>query len=885
MRPITASWLLAATAGLIGACAGLQPRAADRSSVPPLPPLTPGVSLELARHRAATLADVRYGIELDVTAPERAEGTVTIDVVRGTGAGDLVLDFRGSALHEVHVNGRAATGDLWRQDHVVVPAALLEPGHNQLRLRFAAPIAAAGAAIIAYADAQDSTRYLYTLLVPSDAQLLFPVFDQPDLKARFTWSIIAPDGWRVLTNGRQESQSVLPGGRRRTAFAETEPISAYTAAFAAGPWHVVAENAAPDAMSLWLRRSRSPEADADTILALNRAALRWLEAYFDMAYPFGKLDLLLAPAFPFGGMEHVGAIFYNESNFIFREPPTQTRRLARASTIYHEVAHQWFGDLVTMRWFDDLWLKEGFSTFMAARIQHDVEPGSGAWKTFYLRNKPVAYTTDVTSGTTPVWQELPSLDLAKSNYGPIVYNKAPAILKQLEFLVGEAAFRDGLRLFLRRHSFGNATWQDLLAAISEAAGVDLDRFGRHYILRPGLPVIRTDVALDAGGRIAALSLVQRPARSLPDDPGGWWPGRVRVRLGYADGEDVVLDVTLDGRETRIREAGGLPAPDYVFANDGDYGYGIFLQDPRSAAWLLEHTGTLQDGLLRAMAWGSLWDLVREASLPPDLFAYAALRAVPGERDEQIAAMLLGRTAYAIERYVPRGSTRAHLQARFEDMLLARVDDAALDYGLRRNALDALLAGARSPRAVAALRDYLAGRRLFDGRPLPQPSRWAAVTRLLAIADSGAAQRLAAEQARDSTPEAARMAFIAGAAVPAAAVKEEYYRRYFGDDTLNEEWVTASLEAFNHPLHAELTLPFLEQALERAVWIRDNRRIFFLPRWVDAFVGGHASAEALGIVDAYLARNPGLPPDVRRRILQARDELERATRVRAAFDHD
>jgi aminopeptidase N len=874
---------------------GMSACASAGHRMPPLPAvLEPGVSLELAQHRAATLSDVSYVLELEVGAADTAAGTVLIELTRAAEAADLVLDFRGTALHEVQVNDAAAPDAVWDGDHVVIAARHLRPGRNTLLLRFTAPVAPAGAAIIAFDDAQDTARYLYTLLVPSDAQLLFPVFDQPNIKARFTWHITAPEGWRVLTNGALLRRANAGPGRSRHSFSTTQPISTYTAAFAAGPWTVLPPRPVgtsvpngvhhagdvAERMTLWTRRSRSAEVDSDTLLRLNRNALGWLERYFEMSYPFEKLDLLLAPAFPFGGMEHVGAIFYNESTFIFREPPTLSRRLARAATIYHEVAHQWFGDLVTMEWFDDLWLKEGFSTFMAAKMQEALHPGTGAWKTFYLRNKPLAYGVDVTAGTTPVWQELPNLDLAKSNYGPIVYNKAPAVIRQLEFLVGEDAFRRGMRLFLERHAFGNATWRDLLHAISTTSGMDLRRFGEHYILRAGLPVVETDLILDAGGRITSLALRQQPARAMPGDGGGWWPGRVRVRLGYTDGEDVVLDVPFTGPHTVIREARGLPAPDFVFTNDGDFGYGIFLPDARSAAWLLQHAGGLQDDLLRAMAWGALWDLVREDRLAPDLFATAALRAWTAERDEQISGLLLGRLTYALDRYMTDATARSRLAASLEDLLLARIANDALDYGLRRNALDALIGGARSDRAVRVLKEFLAGTRQFHGQPLGQPSRWAAITRLLAIGDADARSLLNTEQQRDSSPEARRMAFIAGAARPTAENKRAYYERYFEDESLNEEWVTASLGAFNHDLHAGLTLPYLEPALASSPWLRDNRRIFFLPRWLDSFIGGQSSPEALQVVDTYLLQNPDLPPDIRRRILQARDELERAVRIRA-----
>ncbi|HEX5871428.1 MAG TPA: M1 family aminopeptidase, partial [Longimicrobium sp.] len=411
--------------------------------------MRPGVSLELARHRAATLRGVRYGLELDVTAQDSAPGRVSITVQRGAGAGDLVVDFRGPSLGAVTANGETVTDGEWKNGHLRIPARWLRDGENAVTASFTARIAPAGASIIRFNDQTDGATYLYTLLGPADANQLFPSFDQPDLKARFRYRIVAPREWKVLANGPGRREE---GGETATwTFEETEPISTYLAAFAAGPWRTWTDSPDGDDLpiTLYARFSRAAEVDADTLLAANRRAVRWLEQYFGVDYPFTKFEMLLAPAFPFGGMEHVGAIFYNENQFIFREAPTLGQQIGRKSTIYHEVAHQWFGDLVTMEWFDDLWLKEGFSTYVAARMQDELDPGSEAWKTFYLRNKPLAYATDQTSGTTPVWQELPNLDLAKSNYGPIVYNKAPGILKQLDHLVGPDEFRAGVQRFLQ----------------------------------------------------------------------------------------------------------------------------------------------------------------------------------------------------------------------------------------------------------------------------------------------------------------------------------------------------------------------------------------------------------------------------------------------------
>ena len=839
--------------------------------------MSPGVSAALARHRAATLRDVRYRLELDVTRDSTASGRVAASFTRDAHAGDLVVDFRGPSLGTVTANGRAVADREWRNGHLRIPARHLRAGENTVTAEFTARIAASGASIIRFKDDADGSTYLYTLLVPADANQLFPCFDQPDLKARFTVGITAPREWQVLANGA--ATGVEPAGQaRRWSFAETDPISTYLAAFAAGPWKVWRPESA-GGVGLFARASRAAEVEADTLIAVNRRAVAWLERYFGVPYPFDKFDMLLAPAFPFGGMEHVGAIFYNENQFIFREAPTLGQQIGRKSTIYHEVAHQWFGDLVTMRWFDDLWLKEGFSTYMAARMQDELDPESEAWKTFYLRNKPLAYGTDQTSGTTPVWQDLPNLDLAKSNYGPIVYNKAPSIIKQLNFLVGDSAFQAGLTRFLTRHAYGNATWRDLLDALEETSGTSLDAFGEQYIQRAGMPVVQPRMEI-VDGRITGLTLHQRPARALAGDPGGWWPGRVLVRLAYHDEEDRVIPVTFTGEVTRVAEAEGLPAPDYVWSNEGDYGYGLFLLDSTSASYVAENIGREEDGLRRAMLWGALWDEVREGRMDPAAFARTAMRDLPGERDEQIAGLNMGRAWTALSTYLPEDRA-APLMGDWERLLLARSEDGSLTYGARKASLDMLAGTARTAFGRGLLLEFLAETRTFEGAAIKQPTRWSMVERLIALGEPGPQALIDAEAARDTTPESPRRAFIAAAGIPTAEAKAAYFARFLDDPRLNEEWVTAATGPFNAALHSELTLQYLRPSLDRLEWVRDNRRIFFLPRWISAFVGGHDSPEALAIVDRFLAENPGLPVDIRRKVLQSRDELERTVRVRAS----
>lgn len=851
----------------------------------PSPGLTgPGVSASLAAARRASIRNVAYDLALTVGTGDSAAGRVTVHFDR-TGSGDVVLDFRGIAIGEATVNDTPwpDASAAWNRQHLTVPAARLRAGANRVTLHFQTPVASAGAAIIRYRDITDGQTYLYTLLVPSDANLLFPCFDQPDLKARVRFSLTTPLAWKALANGAEAGVDTT-GAQIIHRFTETKPLSTYLIAFAAGPWVVhtraeaIREGESPVPVSMYVRASRATEAESDTLVATNARALRWLGTYFGTTYGFDKYASLLAPAFPFGGMEHPGAVFYNEDSFIYRERPTTTQLLGRQATIYHEVAHQWFGDLVTMRWFDDLWLKEGFATFMAARMQSEVDPQSNAWKTFYLRNKPVAYATDATLGTTPVWQALGNLDQAKSNYGPIVYNKAPSVLRQLEYLVGPAAFQRGVQAFLRTHRYGNATWQELLRAIGTASGRDLNAWGKQWMLRPGMPIVQQQVRV-VNGRIARLALVQRPAQ--PGLSGrGAWPLKMQVLLYRAGAAPVRLPVELRGDTTVVAAAAGAPAPDFVYANDGDYGYAIVLPDSASVQWLEAHIESVHDDFLRAMLLGSLWDLVREAQLDPLRYARMAMRALPGERDEQLAGTLVGRLTTSLTRY---GQTEAReaLLPPVEALLLRGASDTARSYGTRKSHLDAYIGLARSPQALATLRAWLTGDTIA-GLPLRAPTRWSLVTRLVARGASDADALIAAERTRDNTSEGQRQAFVAAAAKPDSAVKAALFTRWFADASLNEEWVTSSLRAFHDPEQQALTRRYLTPALDTLPWVQQNRRIFFLGSWLSGTLGGQSDPAALALVDQWLAAHPQLAPDLRQKVLQARDELERTVRIRARY---
>src|SRR3954464_8139089 len=832
-----------------------------------------GVSRELATQRAAEIRDVRYALDRDLSRADAATGDVRITFALRR-PGDVIVDFRGPALASVTVNAAPLDRVDWNGKHLRIPGRLLKSGVNVVAARFSTLIAPAGAPIIRFHDETDRRDYLYTLLVPSDAHALFPCFDQPDLKARLTLALTVPSAWTAIANGKTLSQRVRAASTI-FRFAESEPLPTYLFAFAAGPYQRFVGG--PRATPLLVRASRAHEVEVDSLQDQVSSALGSLARYFGVPYPFQKFQYMLSPAFPFGGMEHPGVTMFNEDSFIYREPPTLNQRLGRRATIYHEVAHQWFGDDVTMRWFDDLWLKEGFATYMAAKMQQ-LEGLPNPWMSFYLRNKPAAYDVDLTAGTTPIWQELANLDQAKSNYGAIVYNKAPGVLKQLDYLVGDSAFRAGVHAFLIAHRYGNATWGDLLASIGRAAGQSLDEWGKQYILRPGMPVVEQHVEV-RGGTIRRLLLVQRPAQPRLSGSAPW-PIRTQVAVVRHGAPAMLLPVVLRGETTEVRAAAGTPAPDFVFANANDYAYALVLPDSASTRWLEQHIGTVDDGFLRAMLWGALWDLVRETRLSPTRFLAAAMRELPNERDEQIAAGIIGRTRRGIEAYLSPAA-RATITPPAERLFLGIAGDSSRPYGIRRTALDAYLDVATSPDALARLDTWLDST-TAAGLPLRQPSRWTIVTRLLAATSPSAERRFSDEQRRDTTAGGQRRGFVAGGARPDAATKRAYFTRYFADSTLNEEWVTASLRAFNDPEQSQLTIRYLAPALDSLPWIQRNRRIFFLGSWLSAFIGGQHDDAALRMIDDYLAEHPKLPIDLRQKVLQTRDDLERTVRIRRAF---
>jgi aminopeptidase N len=835
-----------------------------------------GISQTLATWRVERYRDLRYDLRLDLaSARDRVHGKVEIAITLPE-VTDLVLDWRPAQTPDARgkltgrplINGVAVEPIEPRDEHLLIPHRLLHAGENRVVLRFESPISVAGAALTRFHDGSDGEDYLYTLFVPADASTLFPCLDQPDLKARFSLTLRLPAGWEAVANMPQRSRHEQ-NGVAEVGFETTPPISTYVFAFAAGPFAVLRDEAT--GTRLFVRRSALPRAQGESaeLFRLNREGLRYLAEWFDSPFPFPKYDLVLIPEFAYAGMEHAGATFLREDSVLFPFVPSEADRLRRALLIFHEATHQWFGDLVTMRWFDDLWLKEGFANLMAFKAAAALVSERDAWNAFRAL-KVSAYRTDVTAGTTPIWQALPNLSAAKSAYGSIVYSKAPAVLRQAEAYLGESAFQAGVREFLRQHAWDAAGWDDLIAALGQASGCDLQPWARAWVQRAGVPRVVLQIEDDGAGHIARLSLAQADASAAV------WPQAVELVLIDREGRAEHLDVRMDSRVTDVAEAIGRPLPRAAFANHRDLGYGLFALDTRTREQLRADFGAVGDPLLRALLWDALWESVRAGELAPADWIELCLRELPAERDELTVSALLGDLQTAMRRYLP-DAARASLQSAVE----ARLREGMLggeSLSLRIVYLRAFAALARSEAARSDLVRLLSGELTVPGLELRLGERYRLLRSLLAQADPRAESLLAAEAASNASDDGRRFAWAAEAARRDAATKQRYFEAFLRDSSVPERWIEEAVPPFNTIEHERLTLGYLEQALRALPALKRSRRIFFVNNWLAAFIGGQRSPAALATVERFL-RDAEVDADLRRKVLEAMDELARTVAIR------
>jgi aminopeptidase N len=827
----------------------------------------PGVPLDIATRRAAIVSGLRYDLTLSIpealASPLTGAATIRFDLKDA--AAPLVLDFETSREHvkSVEANGTPVAIN-YVNGHIVIPPAVLVSGANAIRIAFNA----------GDASLNRSNDFLYTLFVPARARLAFPVFDQPDLKGRWTLTLEHPAKWQSAANGAELSRTVA-GDRTTVRFAETEPLPTYLVAFIAGDFKVETAERNGRTFRMFHRETDAAKVarNRDAIFDLHARALEFLERYTTIPYAFGKFDFVAIPAFQFGGMEHAGKILYNASGLMLDESATQNQLLGRASVISHETAHMWFGDLVTMRWFNDVWMKEVFANFMAAKIVNPSFPNVNHDLRFLLSNYPSAYEVDRTPGANPIRQLLDNLNEAGSMYGAIIYQKAPIVMRHLEALLGEDNFRDGLREYLKAHAFANATWSDLITVLDARTPMDLQQWSSVWVDQQGRPSIET-ILETKNSMVTRLAFRQRD----PWNRNVVWPQQLRVAIGGHTPQQM-LTVEMTGREVEVQKATGLPAPRYVLPTGGGWAYGDFTLDKTTLAYLVANLPDVADPLTRGSAWVTLWDAMLDGQVPPDAFLDLTLRALPRETDEQLTSRVLGYASNTWWRFVdqPQRTTRA---ARFESLLREGLAQAGTPsqkaswFGTLRNV-------ALTPATVNWLRQVWEKKETVSGLPLAEADYTSLALELAVRQVDGWSDVLKTQLSRIENPDRrGRFQFVMPALSADPAEREKWFVTLRDvNNRRREPWVLEGLNYLHHPLRADAAKKYVQPSLEMLWEIQKTGDIFFPKRWLDATLGGHQTKDVADTVRAFLKNLPTNYPERLRNItLQSADELYRAAAI-------
>ncbi|MEV5004345.1 aminopeptidase N [Streptomyces sp. NPDC055692] len=847
------------------------------------------LSRDEARERAALLSVDAYEVSLDVRSavgedtgdgPRTFRSVTTIRFRCNEPGASSFADLLAPSVTAVSLNGR----DLDPSEVFDGSRILLEDlaADNELVVDAQCAYSRTGEGLHRFVDPEDGEVYLYTQYEPADSRRVFANFEQPDLKAPFRFEVRAPEDWTVWSNGVGERQDGV------WRFAETKPISTYITCVVAGPYHHVTdsyERVFEDGTRLEIplgalcRKGLAKHFDAEDVFLVTKQGLDFFHDHFDYPYPFGKYDQAFVPEYNLGAMENPGLVTFREE-YIFRGKVTQASYEARANVILHEMAHMWFGDLVTMEWWDDLWLKESFADFMGSFSLVGATRFTDGWITFANRRKAWAYRADQLPSTHPVTADIRDLQDAKLNFDGITYAKGASVLKQLVAYVGQDAFLEGARRYFKRHAYGNTRLGDLLAVLEETSGRDMGAWARSWLQTAGVNSLTPQVVLGADGRIEELAVVQEAAESYPE----LRPHRVAVGL-YQRSQVGALEryaraeTDVAGARTVVSELAGADAPDLVLVNDDDLTYCKIRFDETSLATLREHLGGLTDPLARALCWSALWNLTRDALLPARDFVGLVLRFAGRETDIGVLQMLHAWAESALVHYAAPQWRETGGRALAEGALAElRQAEPGSEHQLAWARFFATAASA--PDDLELLKGLLDGTEEIAGLEVDQELRWAFLEPLAAhgVADE---KVLAAELARDDTASGKRHQVRCLAARPSAAVKAGAWEQVVDSDALSNALVEATIAGFGQASQRELLAPYTPryfEAIER-VWTERSIQIGMdVVRGL--FPALQDSPETLEATDAWLAAHEGAAPALRRLVLEARDDLARALRGQA-----
>jgi len=841
---------------------------------------------EEAQERARLLSVDAYAIELDLSGAQdggtfRSVTTVTFEARE---AGSTFIDLVAPTVREVVLNGTALDpAEVFEDSRIALRD--LPAGPSELRVVADCAYTNTGEGLHRFVDPVDKQAYLYTQFEVPDARRVFASFEQPDLKATFAFTVKAPEGWTVISN----SPTPEPTADGVWVFEPTPRISTYITALIAGPYTAVHSTWEGDGRSvplaIYCRPSLAEHLDADEIFAVTRQGFDWFEEKFDYAYPFAKYDQLFVPEFNAGAMENAGAVTIRDQ-YVFRSKVTDAAYEVRAETILHELAHMWFGDLVTMEWWNDLWLNESFATYTSIACQSHA-PGSKwphAWTTFANSMKTWAYRQDQLPSTHPIMAEINDLDDVLVNFDGITYAKGASVLKQLVAYVGMDEFFAGVQAYFKRHAWGNTRLSDLLGALEETSGRDLKTWSKAWLETAGINVLRPEITVDADGVLTSFA-VRQEAPALPAGAKGEAVLRPhRIAIGAYDLQDgrlvrtrrVELDV--DGEVTAVPELTGVRRPDVILLNDDDLSYAKVRMDEQSLATVRDHLGDFTESLPRALVWASAWDMTRDGELATHDYLELVLHGIGKESDIGVVQSLHRQVKLALDLYADPARREAAL-TRWTGAALEHLTAAAPGSDHQLAWARAFAATARTPEQLDVLQGLLDGSRTFEGLQIDTDLRWALLARLAATGRAGE-DAVDAELVRDPTSAGEEHAAAVRAARPTAENKAEVWASVVENDKLPNAVQEAVIGGFVQADQRELLAPYTERyfAALKDVW--DSRSHEMAQQIVvGLYPSLHVSQATLDATDAWLSEQDPVPA-LRRLVTEARAGVERALKAQA-----
>ncbi|HJR90410.1 MAG TPA: aminopeptidase N [Aeromicrobium sp.] len=836
----------------------------------------PGTNLtrEEAQQRAIVVNPSHYLVELDLSGNSVDQfGSITTITFTGTPGASSFADLVDGEITAITLNGTELDPTTYADSRIPLPDLQAE---NELRVEATCRYSHSGEGLHRFVDPVDDRVYLYTQFEVPDARRVFTTFEQPDLKATFEFHITAPADWSVTSNSPTPEPVVVRDGVARWDFAPTKKMSTYITALVAGHYHRVTDVYSGEygdiPLGIFCRQSLVEHLDADDIFTITKQGFEFFEGAFEMGYPFGKYDQLFVPEYNMGAMENAGCVTFRDE-LIFRSRQTIAAYEQRANTILHEMAHMWFGDLVTMKWWDDLWLNESFAEFAAHHSSTQATQFTDAWTGFTNSRKNWAYRQDQLPSTHPIAADNYDLHAVEANFDGITYAKGASALRQLVAWVGEKDFFAGLRAYFTKYAYGNTELADLLAELEASSGRELGDWAEEWLQTSGVNTLRAefDVADDHFTRFAVeqTAIDEYPTLRRHRIAIGLY-NRVEGRLVRT--ERVEIDVR--GPSTPVTELIDHRVPDLILLNDDDLTYAKIRLDPRSFATLVESIQTFDDSLPRALCWGSAWDMTRDAELPAGDFVELVLAGVGGESDLTAVAALLRQGQSAVSLFTS-DDDRPKLAARWESGLWSLVE-AAKEGSDHQLALVRAYAGAASEPGY--LRDLLGGN--LNGLEVDADLRW---TLIKALARIGAAdeQEIADELTRDDTNSGRENAAAARAIRPLAEAKAEAWQRSAIDPDTPNETRRQIAAAFQVSGQAAVLEPYVEKYLEMAETIVDELGVWIgQTALIHLFPLANPSAETLAKVDAWLASTHA-PAAAMRYVSEGRDDLARALRAQRA----